>query len=139
MSLASPQPIRPQRVRIARPTHQLDRIAEQYQQGLGMTLLGAFQDHEGYDGVMLGYADSDVHFEWTREAGAAIAPPPHAEDLWVLYLDRREDLDALAQRALGAGFREVAAHNPYWQRHGRTLEDVDGHRVVLALPPGFPA
>ena len=30
-----------------------------------------------------------------------------------------------------AGFRPVASYNPYWDRSGRTFEDVDGYRVVL--------
>jgi prolyl oligopeptidase len=29
------------------------------------------------------------------------------------------------------GFRVVPSVNPYWDRSGRTFEDVDGYRVVL--------
>ena len=32
---------------------------------------------------------------------------------------------------LAAGFKEVAAFNPYWDARGRTYEDRDGYRIVL--------
>jgi hypothetical protein len=32
---------------------------------------------------------------------------------------------------VAAGFRVVPSSNPYWDRTGRTFEDVDGYRVVL--------
>ena len=41
-------------LRIARPTDQLDDVARMYTEGLGFEVLGRFQDHDGFDGVMLG-------------------------------------------------------------------------------------
>ena len=31
-----------------------------------------------------------------------------------------------------AGFRPVPSYNPYWDQYGKTFEDPDGYRVVLA-------
>jgi hypothetical protein len=42
------------KARIARPTNQLEMISEMYQEGLGLEIPGSFQDHDGFDGVMLG-------------------------------------------------------------------------------------
>jgi len=33
---------------------------------------------------------------------------------------------------LEAGFVEVSSFNPYWQQRGRTFEDYDHYRIVLA-------
>ena len=124
-------------VRIARPTRDWRRIAALYTQGLGWQRLGSFENHAGFDGIMLGEAGAPLHFEWTQERGAAAPPRPHPDDLVVLYCSSRRELDARAQRAITAGFEEVAAHNPYWQACGRTLQDFDGYRVVFALPPSI--
>ncbi|MEU1882227.1 hypothetical protein ABZ470_33405 [Streptosporangium sp. NPDC020072] len=45
----------------------------------------------------------------------------------------RPSLDqALLDRLLSAGGVRVPAHNPYWDAHGVTLTDPDGHRLVLS-------
>ncbi len=40
-------------MRVARPTGNLAAIAEMYAKGLGFMVLAQFQDHEGFDGVIL--------------------------------------------------------------------------------------
>ena len=44
----------PPHLRIARPVIDLARSAKLYRDGLGLELLGSFEDHAGFDGVMLG-------------------------------------------------------------------------------------
>ena len=41
-------------MRVARPTDQLDSVVRMYLNGLGFEMLGSFENHEGFDGVMLG-------------------------------------------------------------------------------------
>jgi hypothetical protein len=41
-------------LRVARPSDNLDGLLRFYEQGLGLTLLYRFEDHEGFDGIMLG-------------------------------------------------------------------------------------
>ena len=43
-------------VRIARPVSDLARAREMYRRGLGLRVLGSFQDHEGFDGVLPAFA-----------------------------------------------------------------------------------
>lgn len=43
--------------RIARPTDQLDKVVEFYRDGVGLEVVGSFEKHDGYDGVMLGLPD----------------------------------------------------------------------------------
>ncbi len=46
--------------RVARPTDRLEEVVRFYRDGLGLIELGMFQDHEGFDGVMLGIYPCDV-------------------------------------------------------------------------------
>ena len=59
----------------------------------------------------------------------ALGPEPR-QSLGLLYSDKkqwRESCEAMTK----AGFRVVNAYKPYWDRLGRTFEDLDGYRVVL--------
>ncbi len=128
----SPAPLR---TRFARATTQLERVVAQYREAFGLLEIGSFEDHEGIDGVILAFPGETTQYEWTATQKDPSQGQPHPDDLLVWYFEHQVDLDRWAENALAVGFREVMAHNPYWDRWGRTLEDVDGYRVVLALPP----
>jgi catechol 2,3-dioxygenase-like lactoylglutathione lyase family enzyme len=122
-------------LRVARHTEQLDAVVAFYRDGIGLTEVGGFRDHEGYDGVFLTVPGTDAHLELTA-GGAHGAPAPHPESLLVLYLGDEEAVRAAAER-LAVG--PVRPANPYWAEHGLTFEDPDGFRVVLVperWPPG---
>jgi catechol 2,3-dioxygenase-like lactoylglutathione lyase family enzyme len=114
-------------VRIARHTERLDELVAFYRDGLGLTEVGGFRDHAGYDGVFLEVPGTAAHLELTAGGGHA-APEPHPESLLVLYLGDEAAVRAVAAR-LPAG--PVAPANPYWSEHGLTFADPDGFRVVL--------
>lgn len=40
-------------LRVARPTDHLEQVVRFYTEGLGLTVVGSFEDHEGFDGVIL--------------------------------------------------------------------------------------
>ncbi len=42
------------KLRVARPTDNLDRLIRFYRDGLGLQILYRFENHDGFDGVMLG-------------------------------------------------------------------------------------
>ena len=119
------------RLRIARPTSQLERVVRFYVEGLGWRVLDHFQDHEGIDGVMVGLPGALVHLEFTRRAGDPVDRAPTAEHLLVFYLPEKEEWRASVARMREAGYTAVPASNPYWDREGLTFEDPDGYRVVL--------
>jgi catechol 2,3-dioxygenase-like lactoylglutathione lyase family enzyme len=118
-------------IRIARPVSDLDRARDMYCRGLGFQVLGSFQDHAGFDGVMLGAAGCDTHFEFTRCRLHPVAPAPTPEDLTVFYLPDEAAWRATCERLVAAGFAPVVSFNPYWDTRGRTFEDPDGYRIVL--------
>lgn len=118
-------------LRIARPSDNLDALLRFYQQGLGLTLLGRFENHDGFDGIILGSEASPYHFEFTRARGHVAGRAPAPDHLLVFYLPDADEWKAGVQRMRDAGFDPVPAFNPYWDRKGLTFEDPDGYRVVL--------
>jgi len=118
-------------LRIARATNHLDEILRFYRDGLGFEQVGAFRDHDGFDGVMLGHAGVPYHLEFTRERDAPATPAASQESLLVFYLEDAENFRAAVARLESLGHMPVRSHNPFWDRNGRTYEDADGCRVVL--------
>ena len=119
------------KMRVARPTDNFDAVVRFYTQGLGLAELYHFENHAGFDGVMLGTPDAPYHLEFTRAHGHRAGRAPTADNLLVFYLpDEREWNDAVA-RMKKSGYEPVASFNPYWDRDGLTFEDPDGYRVVL--------
>jgi catechol 2,3-dioxygenase-like lactoylglutathione lyase family enzyme len=118
-------------LRVARPTDDLDALVRFYRDGLGFRVLGAFRDHAGFDGVMLGHAGSAYHLEFTHNAGHKVGRAPTQDNLLVFYLPDREQWAQAIARMERAGYPPVTSFNPYWDQHGKTFEDPDGYRVVL--------
>lgn len=118
-------------LRVARPTDNLEALLPFYERGLGLAVLCRFEDHDGFDGVMLGREGAPYHFEFTHARGHRAGRAPTTENLLVFYFPDANEWEAAVRRMRDAGFEPVPASNPYWDRHGRTFEDPDGYRVVL--------
>lgn len=118
-------------LRIVRPTDNLQALAKMYQAGLGLQVLGSFENHDGFDGIMLGHPQSPYHLEFTAKNGHEAGKAPTPENLLVFYIPDRVEWETACARMMESGFVSVEAFNPYWDRNGRTFEDVDGYRVVL--------
>lgn len=118
-------------LRVARPTDQLEAVVRFYTIGVGLSVVGSFENHEGFDGVMLGSPGAVYHLEFTRRHGHVAGRAPTQDNLLVFYIvDKEEWLSAISRMA-AAGYQPVPSFNPYWDRSGRTYEDPDGYRVVL--------
>jgi hypothetical protein len=118
-------------LRVARPTDILDAIVKMYRDGLDLEILGSFEDHNGFDGVMLGNAGMDYHLEFTRQRGHQVGRAPTQDNLLVFYIPDREAWKSRCQQMEAAGFKPVSSYNPYWDKVGKTFEDPDGCRVVI--------
>ncbi len=124
-------PTRKAHLRIARPTDHMQAVVSFYRDGLGFEVLGSFEDHEGFDGVMLGLEGAPYHLEFTRRRGHAAGRAPTRENLLVFYLPDADAWRAAVERMRARGYEPVPSYNPYWDARGRTFEDADGYRVVL--------
>ena len=124
-SLAAP------RFRVARPTRDLRAATRFYTEALGLQVLARFDDHAGFDGVILGLPEWPYHLELTRRRDEPLLPRPTDEDLLVFYLPDRAEWRALVRRVDAFGAAPVASSNPYWDVCGITFADPDGYRIVL--------
>ncbi len=118
-------------LRIARPTDNLEQVTKFYVEGLGFEVLASFEDHEGFDGAMLGHKSLPYHLEFTCQSGHKADQATNQEHLLVFYIPDLQLWRQSIERLEKKGFMAIASYNPYWDKQGKTFEDADGYRVVL--------
>jgi len=118
-------------MRVARPTDNLAELLKFYREGLGFEVIGSFEDHDGFDGVMLGHPGLDYHLEFTHRRGDTVGKAPTEENLLVFYVPDSEEWAQAVAQMIACGYHPVESFNPYWEVRGKTFEDPDGYRVVL--------
>ena len=119
------------KLRVARPSDDLEALVRFYRDGLGLDILYRFENHDGFDGIMLGREGAPYHFEFTRAHGHVAGRAPTQDNLLIFYVPEQQAWDAAIARMRSAGFLPIPAFNPYWDRRGRTFEDPDGYRIVI--------
>jgi catechol 2,3-dioxygenase-like lactoylglutathione lyase family enzyme len=119
------------KLRVARPTDQMPDIVRFYKEGLGLNVLGGFENHEGFDGVMLGTPDILYHLEFTHCHSHSAGKAPTQDNLLIFYIPDKGQWHSAVQRMQSLGYQPVQSFNPYWDKCGCTFEDADGYRVVL--------
>lgn len=117
--------------RIARPTNQLEKVLHFYQDGLKLPLIGRFENHNGYSGIILGLPDHQYQLEFTSYADGTPCPAPSKDNLLVFYFDTEEKYKEIQHCIERIGYQPVEPENPYWKTNSLTYEDPDGWRVVL--------
>ena len=118
-------------LRVARPTNDLQKIAKMYAEGLNLKVLGKFEDHDGFDGFILGHEKNSYHLEFSQHKGSIVDGAPTKDNLLVFYFDDENEWKDSCVKMLEAGFKNVKSFNPYWDNCGSTFEDPEGYRVVL--------
>ena len=64
-------------------------------QGLDFTVLAQFQDHDGFDGIILGHPQQPYHLEFTTQRGHQVGKAPTQDHVLVFYLP---DQDGVGSR-----------------------------------------
>ena len=123
------------RLRSARPTDAIAPLRRFYVDGLGLAVRAEWQDHEGYDGLVLGPDSGAWQIEFIVERGVTAPPCPGAEHLLVMYVENAAALRAHVDRMAALGVAPTPPHNPYWTRCGVQFIDPDGYGVIVALTP----
>jgi catechol 2,3-dioxygenase-like lactoylglutathione lyase family enzyme len=118
-------------LRVARPTDNMSEIIRFYRDGLGFEIIASFENHQGFDGIMLGHATLSYHLEFTHHRGHTVGRAPTQDNLLVFYLPDKNEWDQAVARMLQHGCHPIKSYNPYWDVEGKTFEDADGYRVVL--------
>jgi catechol 2,3-dioxygenase-like lactoylglutathione lyase family enzyme len=119
------------KLRVARPTENLEPVTRFYKDGLGLTELYRFGGHGDFDGVMLGLPGAPYHLEFTKAHGHRAGRAPTADNLLVFYLPDEHEWSEAVARMKRCGYEPVRSFNPFWDERGVTFEDPDGYRVVL--------
>lgn len=118
-------------IRIARSTNNLKEIGEMYARGLGFSILAQFENHNGFDGLILGKPKQKYHIEFTHHKGTKNGKAQTKDNLLVFYIPNTKEWKKDCDKMKEAGFREVESYNPYRDMKGKTFEDIDGYRVVI--------
>jgi hypothetical protein len=63
-------------LRVARPTDRLEEVVRFYTIGLGLNVLGSFENHEGFDGVMVGVPGARIISSSRESSGTSLAVRP---------------------------------------------------------------
>ncbi|KAL6703489.1 hypothetical protein ACN47E_009587 [Coniothyrium glycines] len=119
-------------LRIARATKAIEPLLQFYRDGLGFRIIGSFNGHNGFDGVMLGHSSLPYHLEFTTQPGHDPGRAASKENLLVFYLPDRKAWETAIARMERYNCEPIENVNPYWNdAKGKTYEDCDGYRVVL--------
>jgi hypothetical protein len=76
-----------------------------------------------------------INIEFTSQQGHEVGKAPTQEHLMVFYIPDKNEWEASCAQMISAGFRQVPSYNAYWDLQGKTLEDIDGYRIVLQNAP----
>jgi len=94
-------------MRVARPTDNLAAIAEMYAKGFAFEVLAEFENHRGFDGVILGDPKQSYHIEFTSQRGHGVGNAPTRDHLLVFYIPDDDDWESSCAQMISAGFREI--------------------------------
>ena len=119
------------KMRVARPTDNLDKITKMYIDGLGFKLLGEFKEHNGYNGSIIGNENHLFHLEFTHHIGTRVGKAPTKENILTFYFENKSEWNNACKNMSIAGFKRGFSYNNYCDVSGSTFEDIDGYRVVL--------
>ena len=117
--------------RLARHTSRLEQLKDFYVNIIGLSVIGEFKNHSGYDGVFIGNANLDWHLEFTQ-TGESVDHKFDEDDILVFYPENQFEFESLLERINTQKVVQSLAKNPYWQEKGMTLKDPEGHTVVIS-------
>src|SRR5262249_22660264 len=87
--MSNPADLSRAHLRVARPSEDFDAVCRFYRDGLGFVVLGCFEGHDGFDGVMLGHPGAAYHLEFTRKTGHQAGKAPTQDNLLSCHRERR--------------------------------------------------
>jgi len=117
--------------RFARHTNDLEQIKSFYIAILGFELLGAFENHNGYDGVFIGKSNENWHLEFTKTK-EVICFDFKEDDTLVFYPESKMEFDLLINKLQSHEIEFIKTKNPYWNENGKMILDPDGYRILIS-------
>lgn len=118
--------------RYAKHTTDLIKIEKFYTEIVGLEKLGSFENHDNYNGLFLGYSNSDWHLEFTTSPDLPKSNFDE-DDILVFYVNSSIELDKIKERLKLNGIPLETPKNPYWKENGIMISDPDNYKVVFPI------
>ncbi len=118
--------------RYARHTSDLQKIEKFYTEIVGLEKLGNFEGHYNYDGLFLGYKNSDWHLEFTTSTNLPKSKFDD-DDILVFYINSVIELANIKKLIKQKNIKLEVAKNPYWLENGIIISDPDDYKIVFSL------
>lgn len=117
--------------RYARHTADIQILQKFYTEVLGFQVLGSFTNHQGYDGVFLGFPDKDWHLEFTQNEDLPQSIFDE-DDALVFYPSQLEDYEGISKNIVNFKAKTFLPKNPYWRENSLCFEDPDGFKIIIS-------
>ncbi|MDM1071383.1 VOC family protein [Empedobacter brevis] len=117
--------------RSARHTNRIKEIETFYTKILNLDILGDFKNHNGYDGLFIGKANTDWHLEFTTSSDD-VNHQFDEDDCLVFYPETQEEYEAVIKNLEFYRIEPIQAKNPYWNINGISFLDPDGFVVIVS-------
>lgn len=117
--------------RYARHTEHIDKLKEFYTKILQLEIIEYFENHEGYDGIILGKKQA----EWRLEFTSSEDVPLHSfdeDDALVFFPTTVSAYNGIMKNIQDNHLTIYQAKNPYWNSNGIVIQDPDGCYVVIS-------
>jgi catechol 2,3-dioxygenase-like lactoylglutathione lyase family enzyme len=120
------------KVRLSRPTNNLERDILFYRDGLGFDILDRFVEQHGLDGVIFGHRGWPYQIEVVSRSDEKEVPrAPSADMAMIFSIPEPENWEARLKALFDAGFSPVPLPSLYDDGASVCYEDPDGYRVIL--------
>ncbi|WP_312923139.1 VOC family protein [Empedobacter brevis] len=117
--------------RSARHTNRIKEIETFYTKILNLDILGDFKNHNGYDGLFIGKANTDWHLEFTTSSDD-VNHQFDEDDYLVFYPETQDEYEAVIKNLEFYRIEPIQAKNPYWNINGISFLDPDGFVVIVS-------
>ncbi|QES93689.1 VOC family protein [Empedobacter brevis] len=117
--------------RSARHTNRIKEIETFYTKILNLDILGDFKNHNGYDGLFIGKANTDWHLEFTTSSDH-VNHQFDEDDCLVFYPETQNEYEAVIKNLEFYRIEPIQAKNPYWNINGISFLDPDGFVVIVS-------
>lgn len=116
--------------RRAQHTSNLGEIVQFYTSILGFKILGEFKNHDGYNGVFLGFDNENWELEFTEDGNDPIHSRDE-DDLIVFYPETTQQFESVIARIHEAQLPIFEPKNSYWKINGTYIKDPDGFGIIV--------
>ncbi len=92
--------------------------------------MGELKDHDGYNGLFLGFPDENWELEFTED-GSDCSHSQNEDDLLVFYPSSLEKFNQIIENCHKNSIEVHQPKNPYWKANGIYIKDPDNFGIIV--------